>query len=358
MILALLALACAGDPVDRLPERTVRLVPVLEGVPQITEVVPIPGHAAVAVANKAGQVFRVDLPGGTKTKWFDVPVRGSSELGLLGLAFAPDFATTGHLYVSATPSDGDRRSQIARWKVDPATLGHPQRVGTVLELAQPYANHNGGSLRFGPDGMLYAGFGDGGSANDPLGSGQDRSTWLGAILRLDVTELPYRVPPDNPFVGQAGQRPEIWAWGLRNPWKFELLPDGRAIIGDVGQNEVEEVTIGGAGANHGWNVFEGDRCFRGPCEATQGTVKPVFTYTHAVGQSITGGVVPTAGPFAGTYVFGDFVSGRLWSLDLGTAQAVGLGDHGIMPSVFALDPTGQLLVADYQGGVLYRVEAP
>ena len=335
---------------------TATLTPVATGFDSITDVRQVPGHEQLVVLGKKGTVYRTTLGGGPPTTWWTVPVRDGSEMGLLSVAFAPDFATSGLLYLHTNPAGGERRSQVSRWKTDPATLSAPERLGTVLELPQPYGNHDGGQLRFGADGMLYVAFGDGGSANDPLKAGQDRSTWLGSILRLDVSDpaVPYRVPPDNPFVGQEGVKPEIWAWGLRNPWRFVFLDDGRALIADVGQNEVEELTIGGAGANHGWNMWEGDRCFAPPC-SKQGMTMPDHTYTHAVGQSITGGIVPTSGRFAGRYLFGDFVSGRLWAMDLSTYAVEPLGEHAFHPSTFALAPDGAPLAADFRGS-LYRVE--
>ena len=324
-------------------------------LPQITEVKVIPGHPQLVVLTKTGGVHRVDVATGKASPWFEVPVRSSSEMGLLGIAFAPDFATSGALYLSTNPADGERRSEVRRFITDPGALTSPKPGSEVLTLSQPYGNHDGGQIHFGPDGMLYVAFGDGGSANDPLGAGQDRATWLGTLLRIDVSDpaVPYRVPPDNPLVGTEGAKPEIWAWGLRNPWRFLLLPDGRAIIGDVGQNEVEEVTIGGAGANHGWKMWEGDRCFAAPC-SREGMTMPVHTYTHAVGQSITGGVIPTAGPYAGRYLFGDFTTGKLWSLDLASGDVASLGDHDITPSTFGLLPDGSPVVADFQG-TLYRL---
>jgi glucose/arabinose dehydrogenase len=351
MLLALLSCGWATQPSA--------LVPIATGLPEITDVQAIPGHPGeVVVLTKGGTAHRVELATGKATPWLTVKVRTNSEMGLLAIAFAKDFPESGHFFLHTNPEDGDKRSEVSRWSTDPATLAAPTRVGQVLELAQPYANHDGGQLQIGPDGMLYVGFGDGGDAGDPLKAGQDRSTWLGSILRLDVSDpsRPYAVPGDNPFVGQAGRKPEIWAWGLRNPWRFVLLPDGRAIIGDVGQNEVEEVTVGGAGANHGWSMWEGDRCYTKPC-SKDGITMPVHTYTHRVGQSITGGVVAGSGPWAGKYLFGDFVAGKLWAMEIGTWTVEELGRHDIMPSTFGLTADGTPLVASYSG-TLYRLEKP
>jgi len=335
------------------------LVPVAKDLPQITDLQAIPGHPdELLVLTKTGTAHRVELATGKATPWLTVPVRSGSEMGLLGVAFAKDFPTSGHFFVHTNPKDGDPRSQVSRWSTDPKALSAPVQVGTVLELPQPYSNHDGGQLQTGPDGMLYVGFGDGGSANDPEAVGQDRSTLLGTILRLDVSDptTPYAVPADNPFVGQDGVKPEIWAWGLRNPWRFVLLPDGRAIIGDVGQNKVEEITVGGAGANHGWKMWEGDQCFAPPCTA-EGMTMPVHTYSHFVGQSVTGGVVAGSGAWAGKYLFGDFMTGRLWAMELETWKVEELGKHDVMPSTFGLTADGIPLVADFNGTV-YRVDGP
>jgi len=285
-------------------------------------------------------------------------VRSDSEMGLLGIAFAQDFATTGQFFLHTNPADGEPRSQVTRWSTDPKELSAPVRRMTVLEQAQPYLNHNGGQLQVGPDGTLYVALGDGGSANDPLGAGQDRGTWLGAILRLDVSDpsKPYTVPPDNPFVGEPTMKPEIWAWGLRNPWRFVLWTDGRAIIGDVGQDAMEEITVGGAGANHGWKTWEGTRCAHEPCRGA-GVTLPVHTYSLLGSQSVTGGVIARKGPYAGSYLFGDFVSGRLWAMELDTWKVRSLGKHPMLPSTFGLTADGYPLVGDFQGTV-YRLGGP
>ena len=348
--------ACARDPALQLPRADATLVVVAQGMPQITDVQAVPGHSEVVVLTKGGTAWRVDPSKGTQVAWFTVDVRTDSEMGLLGLAFAPDFTKSGQFYLYTSPK-GAPRSEVSRWAAAPDTLAAPKRVDTVLTFEQPYPNHNGGQIRFGADGMLYVGIGDGGSANDPHLAGQDLTTWLGTMLRIDVSTSPYTVPPDNPFVGREGARPEIWAYGLRNPWRFDLLADGRAVIGDVGQNKVEEVTIGAAGSNHGWRQWEGDRCFRPPCADDPTLVKPVFTYSHAVGTSITGGVVARSGPYTGDYVFGDFTSGRLWRLDLDTLTTTDLGKHDVMPATFGRGPSGEPLLGDY-GGTLYRIDGP
>jgi len=349
-----LACACEPDPALALPVEAVTLDVVAKGLSQLTDVQRVPGQRALVVLQKDGHAIRIDESGATSA-WLTVDVRTESEMGLLGLAFSPDFATSGEFVLHTNPADGEPRSQLSRWRCDPATLANPVRRSTILELAQPYPNHDGGQVRFGPDGMLYVGFGDGGSAGDPLNAGQDLSTWLGSIVRVDLKATPYAVPTDNPFVGRPGAKPEIWAYGLRNPWRFDFLPDGRLIIGDVGQNKVEEITVGGAGANHGWKIREGDRCYEPARDCpSAGLTEPVFTYTHAVGQSVTGGVIARNGRFAGRYVFGDFASGELFVWDPTNGAAKRLGKQPVNPAAFGLDADGQVLMADF-GGTLYRL---
>jgi glucose/arabinose dehydrogenase len=191
-----------------------------------------------------------------------------SDQGLLGLAFDPGYATSGHLYVYYTAL-APRRSVISRLSVypDDPSRADPASEHIILEVPQPYANHNGGMLAFGPDGLLYIGLGDGGSGGDPQGNGQDPGRLLGSILRIDpgspVDGRSYAIPLDNPFVGMEGFREEIWAYGLRNPWRFSFDPEtGQMWAGDVGQNAYEEVDIILPGKNYGWNVMEGLHCYR------------------------------------------------------------------------------------------------
>jgi len=221
--------------------------------------------------------------------------RGNEE-GLLGLAFDPDYANNGYFYVyysAASP----RRSAIARYHAPAGTQqADPTTEKIIMEIGQPYSNHNGGQVTFGPDGYLYVGLGDGGSGGDPRGHGQNLRTLLGTILRIDVSTLDetgsYAVPPDNPFVGVQGARPEIWSYGLRNPWRFSFDREtGDLWTGDVGQNKLEEIDIIKPGANYGWNIVEGSLCFRdSPC-SSEGLEPPVAEYGRDGGCSVTGGYV-------------------------------------------------------------------
>lgn len=344
------------------PRIAVRLVPAVTGVAQPTDVAPVPGHPdRLVVLGKQGTAWLAS-EGGERAEWFRLSVRTASELGLLGIAFHPRFQDNGLFFLNANPADGELRTVISRWRVDPRTLADPRQDGVVLEVAQPYQNHDGGQLAFGPDGKLYVGLGDGGSRGDPKGHGQDRSTLLGDLLRIDVDTLPYAVPPDNPFVGEPGVRPEIWAYGLRNPWRFTFDPRGQLVVADVGQDRLEEIDLVEAGDNLGWNVREGNACYEPPTGCrTEGLVDPIWTYPRSEGVSVTGGVVWTAaGPLEGKYLFADFGSGRIWALDLperrGPVKEVStLGRFDLSPTAFARAPDGQVWVTDFGRGAIYRV---
>jgi glucose/arabinose dehydrogenase len=243
--------------------------------------------------------------------------------------------------------------------VDPNVADSAEQI--LLTINQPFDHHNGGQIQFGPDGFLYIGLGDGGSGGDSLGNGQNMNTLLGKVLRIDVDSTsPYTIPADNPFVGQAGVRPEIWAWGFRNPWRFSFDPTtGRLFLGDVGQSSFEEVDLVVKGGNYGWNIMEGLHCFQPPngC-STSGLELPIAEYDHSVGGSVTGGYVfrgNSMSELRGRYIFGDFISGRIWSLErtnAGSWTRTLLLDTDLNISCFGLDRAGELLVSDYSGRVL------
>ncbi len=264
-------------------------------------------------------------------------VTGGFEQGLLGLAFAPDYATSGRLYVDYTDQQGDTRIVEYRRSAGSADAADPATARLVLFQRQPEGNHNGGHLAFGPDGFLYIGLGDGGSGDDPhgrRGNGQNLGTLLGKILRIDPRQQgssSYTVPSGNPFVGRRGAKPEIWAYGLRNPWRFSFdRVKGGLAIGDVGQDRVEEINWSpsptrGKGANYGWRPWEGTkRNF--PSESAAGAVFPVLEYAHgASGCSVTGGYVIRdprfrGTPYYGEYLYGDFCSGKVWRAALRTGK--------------------------------------
>jgi glucose/arabinose dehydrogenase len=296
------------------------------------------------------------------------------EGGLLGLAFVPGFPNDPRVFVDYTDSNGD--TQVSSFRVSGAD---PDRIDPASELhvlsqKQPFANHNGGALAFGPDGDLYISLGDGGSGGDPQGNGQKLTTLLAKILRIDVsrssTDEPYRIPPDNPFAaGAGGAKPEIWLTGLRNPWRMSFdRSTGDLWIGDVGQNAWEEIDVQRAGVpgatNFGWNRMEGSHCFQpsSGCEDPALTL-PVTDYGHDQGCTVIGGDVyrGTAQPaLAGGYVFADYCTGRLWAIDPATSvfrapTVVAETQHSF--AAFGEDEAGELYAVDIGGGTLLRVTA-
>ena len=348
---------------------------VARGFPRATDIQFVPGLAGAAVVlQQTGEARLLTVPAtgaagaGSSPLVFEVEVHSYSELGLLGLAFHPRYEQNGLLYVNYTPK-GPLRTRIAEWKLERERLGkeRAKELRVLLEVEQPYSNHNAGQLAFGPDGMLYIGLGDGGSADDPHGHGQNLGTLLGSLLRIDVDRrdpgLPYAIPKDNPFVQRAGARPEIWAYGLRNPWRYSFDPRGRLIAADVGQNHWEEVDIVERGANLGWNRREGRHCFPigSSCDA-KGLVDPIFEYPRSDGISITGGYVyegKTLSELRGKYVFGDYGSGRIWALDLpeankpATARVLGVWPRTI--ATFGRDAAGEIYAGDYASGEILRL---
>ncbi|HEY9721258.1 MAG TPA: PQQ-dependent sugar dehydrogenase [Oscillatoriaceae cyanobacterium] len=255
----------------------------------------------------------------------DRVIASGNEEGLLGLAFDPDFAKNGYFYVNYT-APNPLRTVIARFNVDPHRLDRakPGSEKVILTFRQPSAIHNGGQMAFGPDGNLYVGTGDGGPENDPHRVAQNRASLLGKWLCLDVAHpadgKPYGIPRDNPFKNnRSGYRPEIAAYGLRNPWRFSYDPETRRwYCGDVGQDRIEEIDLLEKGGNFGWSLTEGDSCFRPRvgCDTT-GLAMPIFSYSHKVGQCIIGGYVyrgKAVPALRGDYVYADFVNGRIWAL--------------------------------------------
>ena len=292
------------------------------------------------------------------------------EQGLLGLAFHPNFEENGLFYVNYTNPSGN--TVVAEYRAsDDLTEADPDSSTTLLTIDQPFANHNGGHLAFGPDGYLYVGTGDGGRGGDPQENAEDLSTLLGKILRLqvDITAVDggrYAVPAENPFVNTEGARPEIWAYGLRNPWRFSFDREtGDLWIGDVGQNAWEEIDFqpvsSEGGENYGWDVMEGAHCFEPDtgCDET-GLVLPVLEYPHSQGASVTGGYRYRGAALpglVGTYLFGDFTSGRIWGATEngdGGWSSEELFDTDFRISTFGEDEAGELYVVNYSGGALYK----
>jgi glucose/arabinose dehydrogenase len=258
-------------------------------------------------------------------------------------------------------------ARLAEAQADPAS----ERV--LFSLEQPFANHNGGMVVFGPDGYLYISLGDGGAGSDPLGAGQDLGVPLGKILRVDVDaggQEPYAIPPDNPFVDREGARPEIWAWGLRNPWRLSFdLATGALVIADVGQKRWEEINVqpaGGGGRNYGWSIMEGPECFGADSCDAAGLIMPVAWYPLGGGQcAAVGGYTYRGSQFpalTGAYLFADYCSGLVWALDLATAlergqaEAHEVASAGLRPSAFGEDEEGELYLVGH-GGEILRISA-
>ena len=320
------------------------------------------GDERLFVVEQRGVIRVIDGSGLRDEPFLDLQDRVfdlTNEQGLLGLAFHPEFATNGAFYVNYTRGTGD--TIIARFVADPSETANANGEQTVLGYDQPFPNHNGGGMAFGPDGLLYIGSGDGGAAGDPEARAQNLDTLLGKLLRLDVDGAdPYAIPPDNPFAGGGG-RPEIWAYGLRNPWRFAFdSVTGDLFIGDVGQNQWEEIdylphgTAGGV--NFGWDFREGPELFEGL--TPPGLTEPVAVYSHAEGGcSVTGGVVvrdPTLPEWQGLYLYGDFCSGLIWGLyqdSAGAWQNRVLFQTGFQITSFGTGADGGVYVLDRAGGV-------
>ncbi len=303
------------------------------------------------------------------------------EAGLLGLAFHPQFPATPEVFVSYTatgPGGGvPYISRISRFlSLDGGLTLQAASEEILLTIDQDNVNHNGGDLKFGPDGFLYASFGDGGGGGDPNNNAQQSANLLGTIVRIDVdTGSPYAIPPSNVFAANAGSPcltgvgggacPEIFVWGLRNPWRFSFdSANGDLWIGDVGQNSWEEVNRAQGGENFGWRVREGAHCFNPASGCSTAFTDPVTEYDHSVGASITGGFVyrGSAVPdLVGWYVFGDFVSGRIFAIPADTPSFVApteLLDTTIPIATFAQDSDGELFVVSYGGTISRIVDVP
>ncbi len=294
-------------------------------------------------------------------------VSTGGERGLLGLAFHPDYKTNGKFYVDYTDKSGATVIAEYHRSATNASIANPT-AKLVIRIPQPYANHNGGMLAFGPDRYLYVGMGDGGSGGDPGNRAQNKNLLLGKILRINIdTKKAYTIPPTNPYVGRAGHD-LVWAYGLRNPWRFSFdRKNGNLWIGDVGQVKYEEIDRSrapdaGKGLNYGWRVVEGNHCYNPAtgCNTT-GKTKPLAVYGHSVGCAVTGGYVyrgTTAPDLVGAYIFGDYCSGRIWAVDAGGANAqtpVLLNDTPFQISSFGEDQTGNVYVVDYAAGAVWRL---
>jgi len=341
------------------------------------------GSGRLFVAEQGGRVKVISRDGTVlPTPLLDLSARVSkgTEQGLLGLAFHPNFRTNGKFYVDFTNLAGD--TVINEYRLSPPSSNRVTLPGRrIIKIDQPYVNHNGGDIAFGPDGFLYIGMGDGGSGGDPGNRAQSRNTLLGKILRINVNghtaTRGYLIPSSNPYVGRAG-RDEIWSYGLRNPWRFSIDPATGALwIGDVGQNRFEEVDrslrgiykVGGRGRNYGWRVLEGRHCFIPATGCSRvGKTMPLIEYAHDNPNTtddncaVTGGYVYRGNAYPllrGQYVYGDFCSGRIGTISAGASPLVKPTlrlDTSLAISSFALDGGRELFVLSLDGGI-YRVGA-
>jgi hypothetical protein len=327
-----------------------------------------PDDPRLFVVEKGGRVVIVENGAPLPEPFLDLrgQVSTGSEQGLLSLAFHPDYAANGRFFVNFTDRAGDTRVVEYRVSGGDPDRADPGSARVVLAIEQPFSNHNGGQVVFGPDGMLYVGMGDGGSGGDPQGNGQNLGALLGKLLRIDVDGGdPYAVPGDNPFVDTQGARPEVFAFGLRNPWRFSFDREtGDLYIADVGQNRIEEVNAvrgAGPGLNYGWNVMEGTRCFE-PSEGCDrgGLTLPVTEYDHGDGCSVTGGFVyrgPAIPDLRGTYLYSDYCSGFVRSFHFANGRAEGerrwseLEPPDNSVTSFGEDAAGELYVLAAGGSV-------
>ena len=334
------------------------------------------GRNRIFVVSQYGSihVFPNDPQADEMTTFLDIRERveykdNENEEGLLGLAFHPDYKENGEFFVYYTAKatrENPHLSVISRFRVsaDDPNEADAESEEIIMTIKQPYWNHNGGTIVFGPDGYLYVGLGDGGAANDPHGHGQNLATLLGSILRIDVDRkdrgLEYSIPRDNPFVGQQGKRGEIWAYGIRNVWRIAFDRDtGLLWAGDVGQNLWEEVDIIERGGNYGWNIREGMHPFapNGPVGAE--LIDPIWEYHHDVGKSITGGHVyrgRQVPELRGGYLYADFVTGQVWALWYDTGKRQVTANRTILPKglpvmSFGEDDAGEVYFVTQEGGI-------
>jgi glucose/arabinose dehydrogenase len=395
--LAFLALAgCSGGS-----SSSPALVPVSAGWPQISMSTVAGGFAqpvhVTHAGDGSGRIFVVEQAGRIRildngvvlpVPFLDlaslVPPRvvAGGEQGLLSVAFPPGFATKRYFYVNYTGTPVAPAlvapTVVARYRVSTGdnNVADPASEEVILTIPQPFANHNGGQLAFGPDGFLYIGMGDGGSGGDPSGNGQNPGALLGKMLRIDVegvesVAVPYGIPLSNPFRIMPGYAPEIWALGLRNPWRFSFdRGTGDLYIGDVGQGTFEEIDFQAAGdligRNYGWNIMEGDSCYpigTVGCNRT-GLALPVFVYDHSLGCSVTGGHVYRGSEFPslqGVYLFGDLCSTRIWGIRKNGAawdNALLANNTTLTITTFGEDESGNVYVVNYANGDLLKILSP
>jgi glucose/arabinose dehydrogenase len=329
----------------------------------------------------SGRIFIVEQPGTIRvvsggsvlpTAFLDITAKvnfDSNEQGLLGLAFHPGFSSSRRFYLNYDRLVGAQiQTVIAEYQASTnPNVADAASERILLTVNQPFPNHKGGQMAFGPDGFLYIAFGDGGSGGDPLGNGQNLQTLLGKIARIDVDHagngLQYAIPADNPFVGTAN-RGEIFAYGFRNPWRFSFeSSNGRLFVADVGQDKFEEIDLVQKGGNFGWNTMEGAHCFSpsSGCDMA-GLTLPIAEYDHGEGATVIGGYVyhgTAVAALAGVYILGDFGNGKIWKLteSSGTWTRTLLLNSGHNMSAFGQDAAGELYVVDYSAGSAFKIVA-
>lgn len=373
---AALSLAWAPRPFGAPPEAeaagTIALQPIVSsGLASPNGIVSPPGDSRLFILQQGGQILIWNGAQLLPRPFLDISssISTGNEQGLLGLAFHPQYAANGYFYIDYTDASGD--IVVARYRVSGDSNVALTAAAPIMTIPHPgAANHNGGQLQFGPGGKLYISVGDGGDLPDAGAPAQRLDSLLGKILRIDVDAAsPYAIPPDNPFVSTAGARGEIWAWGLRNPWRFSFdRATGDAFIADVGEAAREEMDFqqqaAGAGVNYGWPIMEGSACYSPPSGCGQSGLRlPALEYGHTGGRcAITGGYRyrGSAASFAGTYVYGDFCSGEIWgATKSGPTWATALLlSSGLSITSFGEDRNGELYVVDYYGGGVYKLTFP
>lgn len=377
LVLALMSMVCTGSRDDAQSQNMTEFTPaaIKLGVEEVARGLDNPVYLTAPVGDPRS--FIVEQPGRIRIvengKLLDRPflditgkVGYGGERGLLSVAFSPQYRSNGFLFVNYTDKNGDTR--IERYKASPdKSVADPASAKLILAIDQPYANHNGGLNLFGPDGMLYIGMGDGGSQGDPHGNGQNPNVFLGKLLRINVDRAePYVVPDGNPYA-KSGGRGEVWALGLRNPWRFAFdRVSGLLYIADVGQDKYEEINIvpvSSAGVNYGWNIMEGPSCYRRPLCSKTGLQMPAFSYTHDGGAcSIIGGFVYRGRKIPeiqGQYFYSDYCNGWVRSISYNANGRVGAShqwmDGGLGNIVsFGEDAQGELYICSSNGRV-YRI---
>lgn len=346
---------------------SLKLETVVTGLSSPLYVTSPAGDARLFVVEQGGQIRIVQNGAIISTPFLTISqkISAGGERGLLGMAFDPQYATTGFFFVYFTAPNGDITVERYQVSASNPNLADTASTPVITIPHQQYGNHNGGQLAFGPDGYLYIGVGDGGGGGDPLGSGQAGRSLLGKLLRLDVSTLPYKIPPTNPYVASSSRAAEIWAYGLRNPWRFSFdAAASKLFIGDVGQVEREEINVAdaaAAGLNYGWNITEGMLCYNVSTCDKAGITMPAIDHAHSGAISITGGYVYRGSAIPelqGTYFYGDFAQGWVKSFVYAGGAATQQKDWAALKTSslasFGVDSAGEIYIVSLAGAI-YRI---